>query len=314
MRYLPPVIYFIAAILLFQSCQKDADTDEPKPTSPVGFTLGTKSRTDHKLLISPSAQTISGLLSVKVQSGTAAASTTVKLVDSTASLVNRYNTANGTNIQVLPKALWSMPAELVLPQGGTNVSGNITVTNTDGLDFNKLYAIGITIGSNEGYTIPDSSRNLLIVLRIGNILDGRYTMQGRFYHPSMEPGFAPHVLSVELHTMGPNNVALYWPFASQYTTPATSGGGTPFCCIPNNELSIGSNNTSNAVVAANNIPTGTVFYSALQTYNSVNYTNYYDATTGTVYLAFGYNLGAGGTLVPGLSKVWIDTLKYLGPR
>lgn len=313
MRCLTRYIYFIAAILLIQACQKDADTDEPKPLSPVGFTMGTQSRNDYKLLISSSAQTITGLLNIKVQSGTAAAAANVKLIDSTSFLVNRYNTANGTSIVALPRSLWSMPAELVLPQGGTSVSGSITVTNTDGLDFNKLYAIGITIGNNDGYTIPDSSRSLLIVLRIGNILDGRYSMKGRFYHPSLEPGFALHVLSVELHTTGANNVAVYWPFASQFTTPATSGGGAPFCCIANNELAISSSNASNAVVAVNNNPVGS-FYSALQTYNAVNYTNYYDATTGTVYLAFGSNLGAGGTLVPGLSRVWIDTLSYLGPR
>lgn len=303
---------FFAVLLILQACQKNPEDSTPEEPKPVGFTLGTQPRTDFKLLITSSAQSITGLLNIKIQSGTAAAATTVKLVDSTASLASRYNTVNGTSILPLPGDRWSMPAQLTIAQGGTSASGTITITHTDGLDFNKLYAIGITIGSNDGYTIPDSSRDLLLVLRIANILDGRYSMKGRYYSASTEPGFAPHIFSVELHTAGPDGVLLYWPFASMYTTPVTSGG-TAFCCLANNGLGIATVASSNLVGPYNGEITGPV-YAPLTTYNAVSYTNYYDATTGTVYLAFGTNLGAGGVMVPGLSRVWIDTLTYLGPR
>jgi hypothetical protein len=106
---------------------------------------------------------------------------------------------------------------------------------------------------------------------------------------------------------------LYWPYASQFVTPSTSGGGNPNCCLANNELMIASSASNTAVVPANSNPVGP-FYSNLQTYNSVSYTNYYDPASRTIYLAFGKNLGAGGVLNPGISNAWIDTLTYLGPR
>jgi hypothetical protein len=137
-------------------------------------------------------------------------------------------------------------------------------------------------------------------------------MKGRYYPPSTEPGFAPHLFSVELHTAGASSVSLYWPFASMYTTPVTSGG-TAYCCLANNALGIATTTTSNLVGPYNGDIVGP-FYSPLASYNAVSYTNYYDAATGTVYLAFGTNLGAGGVMIPGVSRVWIDTLTYLGPR
>ncbi|MCX6319259.1 MAG: DUF1735 domain-containing protein [Bacteroidetes bacterium] len=307
------LIYLWCILVLLNACQKDTGKEEETPSSPVGFTTGAQYRTDAKLSISTTSQTISGILNIKVQSGTAASALTVKLADSTAMLVNRYNTANGTSIMPLPADRWSMPAELAIPQGGTSAAASITVNRTDGLNPNQLYAIGITISTNNGYTIPDSSRQLLIVLRVTNILDGRYSMKGRFYHPGLEPGFAPHVLSVELHTVSANSVMLYWPFAGSFVIPATSGGGNPYCCLSNSELMITTNSTNNTVTPLNANVIGPV-YANLQTYNSVSYTNYMDTNNGTVHLAFGTNLGVGGTLLTGISRVWIDTLTYLGPR
>lgn len=313
MKHIYRLPLLVVVSLQFFACQKNTDENNIPQTSPVGFTLGTKARNDHQLLISTSPQSINGLLSVKVQSGTAAAAVKVKLADSTISLVNKYNSTNGTSIIPLPVSRWSMPAELNIATGGTNAAGAITVSNTDGLDVNKFYGIGISIGNGEGYTIPDSSRNLLIVLRITNVMDGRYTMKGRFFHPSLEPGFALHTLTVELHTVNGTTAMLYWPFANMYTSTSTSGGGNPYCCLANQELMITLNTTNNALSPANANPVGPA-YSNLQTYNSVSYTNYFDPGGKAIYLAFGRSLGAGGTLNPAISQAWIDTLTYVGPR
>jgi hypothetical protein len=233
-------------------------------------------------------------------------------------MVNAYNAANGTAIQALPRSLWSIPAELIIKEGDRFTLGDITITNTLGLNTFKQYAVGLTIiaasGSNK---IADNLKNLFIIFRIQNQYDGKYSMIGQFYHPTLEPTFAHHNLSIELHTSGPNSVKIYWPIAGQYTIPMTTNGGQPFF-IPGTsqgqEPEITIDPVSYAANCNNNFPGSVTFYKPIPAYDGNTYINRWDPATRTIFLAFGYNLGPGGTFIPNVSRAWIDTLTYLGPR
>jgi hypothetical protein len=236
----------------------------------------------------------------------------VTLTNNTTALVAAYNAANGTAIQVLPTAIWSVPTALTIGAGSRNTQVAITVTNTTGLNANLQYAVGLTISAVDGgYKIAENLKNLFIVFSVKNQYDGKYTMRGQFYHPSLQPDFGPHTFSVEMHTAGPNTVRLYWPLVAGYNTPLTSGGG-PACCFANQELDIDVNPGTNAALFYNPLPGPA--YSPVVTHNANIYNNRWDPATKTFYGAWGYSLGAGGTVALGASRAWIDTLIRTGPR
>jgi hypothetical protein len=206
--------------------------------------------------------------------------------------------------------LWSIPAEIIIKKGERNAQADITIASTAGLNFNAQYAIGLRIASADGGNkIADNLSNLFVVFRIQNILDGRYNMRGEFYNPSISPVFVPHNINVELHTSGPNSVRVFW-YTNTYTVPLSPN--SPNCCFSNQELTFYLNPPVNTVDCLNLLPGPA--YTNLLAYNSNTYNNRWDPATKTVYAAWGYNLGAGGTVLFNVSRVWIDTLTYLGPR
>jgi hypothetical protein len=330
-RILSSSLLVAALAVAFTGCLKDKGFDnhtyginDPDTQPPgVGFVFGSNAKNDWGLDITPGTQNVTGLLYVNLEAGVPASSDVkVTLVDNTTALLNAYNTANGLTgnnaILPMPTAKYSFPATVTILAGGRNVTQPIVVSNVvlgappTGLDANRQYAVGIKISAVDGgYKIASNLENLFIVFGVKNKYDGRYTMRGQFYHPSLQPDFGPHVFQVEMHTAGPNTVRLYWPLVGGYNTPLTSGGG-PACCFANQELDVTVNPATNAALFFNALPGPA--YSALTSYGSNTYNNRWDDAAKRFYGAWGYNLGPGGTFVPGTSRAWIDTLIRTGPR
>ncbi|MBI5856540.1 MAG: DUF1735 domain-containing protein [Sphingobacteriales bacterium] len=293
----------------------DPDTQPPG----VGFPLGGKPKNDVGLDLSSSPQVINGLAFVNLESGNPASSDVhVTLSNNSTALVGAYNTANGTNIQVLPSATWSVPTALTIPAGGRNIEVPITVSTTAALNANLQYAIGLTITAVDGgYKIADNLKNLFIVISVKNKYDGKYTMVGRFYHPSVEPTFQQHVtFFVECHTTGPNSVDIYWPLIPGYNTPLSSGG-LPACCFTNQTLGLQINPATNVVTCVNSHPSAGISYSQITSSGSFGFPVFnpsmWDDVNKRFNISFGYSL-TGGTVVAGVSRAWIETLTRTGPR
>jgi len=88
-------------------------------------------------------------------------------------LFNAYNIAHGDSIQALPVSVWSIPSELVIKKGEQYSLGEITVNNTTALNFDKQYAIGISItGVSNGTKVADKLGDIFIVFRVQNAMDG----------------------------------------------------------------------------------------------------------------------------------------------
>lgn len=319
----------LAALSLgFASCLKDKGFEnyeyginDPDTQAPgVGFSFGTSAKVDFGLDVSTSPQTVTGLTNVNMLTGVVPSSdVNVTITNNTTALLNAYNTANGTSILPMPTALYTIGSTLTIAAGQRFNDLPIVVSNTTTLDPNRQYAVGLTISAvNGGYTIAGNMKNLLIVFGVKNAYDGKYTMRGRFFHPSLQPDFGPHTFNVELHTAGPSSVRLYWPLAGGFFTPLTSGGG-PACCFASQTLGISVNTANNQAVAFNADPAGLI-YDPVRSWNGNSYSaaaQRWDPATKTFYLAWGYNLPAGGNLPnPPVNPVrcWIDTLIRTGPR
>lgn len=281
----------------------------------IGFPNAANTKNDVIIRPATTAQQIPGLLIVTLEAAAAASSDIhVALADNSTAMVNAFNAANGTFIQALPRTLWSIPSELIINAGDRFAMTDITINNTSGINLNQQYAIGITItGASGGIKIADNLKNLFIVFRIQNALDGKYKMNGESYHPSIAPNFIRHNVNVELHTIGPNSVIVYWPVTGYYLpvfdisgNPIPVGVGFPF---PNMNLGYILNTPANTINCFNADPGGIIVFQQLNSYN-----NRWDTASGTIYSAFGYILGAGNIFIPGTSRAWIDTLTYLGPR
>lgn len=294
----------------------DPDTQPPG----VGFPFGAKSRNDFGLDVSTGTQIVSGYVYVNLEAGTPASSdVAITLTNTTTSLLAKYNTDNNLTgssaVLALPTALYTVPLSLTIPSGGRNAQVNISVTNTTGLDANRLYAAGFTISAvTGGYKIAENLKNLFIVFSVKNAYDGRYNLRGRFHHPSGANPPGNFATTVEMQTTGPNTVKMYWPLAGAFASPMIFGGSLNY--FGSQEPQFAVNTATNAVVVSNSFPGGIVYQMSATGFGTAPYNHRWDPATKTFYASWGYNLGAGGTYGGNgsASRMWEDTLVRTGPR
>lgn len=316
---------FVAGLsVAFTSCLKDKGFEnneyginDPDTQPPgVGFPYGSKAKADWGLDVITGTQKVTGLVYVNLESGTAAKSDVkVTLTNSTAALVAAYNAANGTSIQALPTALYTVPLSLTIPSGGRNVQTDIAVTNTTGLDPNVSYAIGLTISAVDGgYTIAGNLKSLLIVFSVKNSYDGKYNLRGKFFHPTGSNPPANFTTTVEMQTTGPNTVKIYWPLAGGFASPMIFGGSLAAFAGQEPEFTV--NTTTNAVTVQNVAAGASTFYTMSLGFNNAGYNHRWNPATKTFYASWGYNLGAGGAYggTSSAARMWEDTLVRTGPR
>jgi hypothetical protein len=311
------------AAIAFAGCLKDKGFDnheyginDPDTQPPgVGFTFGYKAKNDYGLDVSASAQIINNLLVIKILAGTPPASdVTVTLTNTTAAQVAAYNAANGTSIQALPTAILNIPLSIVIPAGAMDVKLPITVSNTTALNPNVQYALGLTIASaTSGYTIADNFKNLFIVFGVKNAYDGKYSIRGKFYHPSYP--FYPFASNVEMQTTGPSSNIMYWPLAGDFGAPfSTSPSGSSLSYFGSQWPQFTVNTSTNKVTVDNVYPGAVTFYAMGKGFDNAGYNSRWDPATKTFFVCYGYNLGAAGDFILGTSRMWMDTLVRTGPR
>ena len=309
-------ILIVAALMTsLGGCIKDNNNIKPLviQNPGIGFPYGANNKNDIIIRPSSSPQQVPGLLLVTLEAAAAAFSDIhITIADNSTAMVNAYNAANGTAIQILPRSLWNIPSELIINAGDRFAMADITINNTSGINLNQQYAIGISItGASGGNKIANNLKDLFVVFRIQNALDGRYNARGESYHSAIAPFFIRHNLNLELHTSGPNSVKVFWP-ETGYGVPIFGNSGTP-TLNSGIELSLFLKTPENSITCVKLDSVG-VFIKHLIVHNGNTYNNRWDPSTGKVYAAWGYNIDSGGVFVPIATRAWIDTLTYLGPR
>jgi Domain of unknown function (DUF1735) len=304
---------FIAGIAVaFTGCLKDKGFDNneygiynPESQPPgVGFPLSNKAQSIG-VDITPSNQTLTGLINVNLQSDKAApASVKITLADNTAALVAAYNTENGLtgSSAVLPLAsgLYNFANSLEISAGGRFAEIPLNVTNTTSLSLTRSYAVGITISSVDGgYTIASNMKNLLVIMSLKNRLDGVYEITGealRAGDPLLTGAFGPYQRT--LATSGANSVqwegTVRWANTGNSSLPA---GFEPNITVdPATNLVTSVSSTSGIYMTAPIIRT-----------DIIGTVQRYDPATKTLYFEFSY--GGGPT-----SRLFSIKAKYIKPR
>jgi hypothetical protein len=307
--------------VFFSGCLKDKGfdnnkygiNDPDKSPAGVGFPLAAKAKNTKGLNVSSTPQVFDDILVLNLESGyPAPVDINITLIPK-ASLIDDYNSANGTNMQTLPVSLYSVPDlnNIVIPKGERLVKIPITIINTTTLDPNETYGIGFQIASvDEGYRVADNLKNLLIELGIKNQYDGVYEITWTNYHPSLNPGYTGSTHEIELHTSGPNSCKMFWPAFppdGEYCAPAVLGGSLSTFGSQEPNYTVDANDK---VTVQNVFPGAVTFYSMAPGFNS-----HYDPATKTFYVKWGY--GSGGPYPPfdpATSREWIQTFTYTGPR
>lgn len=307
-----------AMAVAFTGCLKDKGFDnhtyginDPDSQPPgVGFPKAASAKNTVGVDLSASSQSINGLVYVNLESANPASSDvhiTLALDDA---IRVAYNTANGTNIQAMPTANFSVALSLTIPAGQRNVQVPIVLPNTSTLNPNNTYGIGIKIASVDGgYRIADNLKNLFVEIGLKNKYDGVYNLKG--YH-NRSPYTFPFETEVEMHTTGPSSVAMWFILGGDYGQPIGVAPGvinwygpavspnfhfnpaTDLCTLvtgmPANAVTL--DMVINDATADNN-PDGPIV-------------NRYEPGPKKMYLTFQYN---GNNL-----RRFYDTLTYLRPR
>ena len=255
----------------------------------------------------------------------------VTVIDDTAAL-RLYNEniaipAGTTTYEYLPAAWYTIDAatpkvggdggtfNLVLQPGEFAKQINITIPDPTVLDPSTSYALPFTITTVDANGVISVSRTLFATVGAKNKYDGVYHLTGQFYHPSRSPDYHHNDWGVELWTVSgdackmysPDFIGFYHPF---YDITSTNPGNIN--AFGGQEPRYTVNSATNAVVV-DNTSTGPAYSMGLG-YNNAGYNSYWDDGTKTMYACFGYGIPGGVFTPAGASRMWIDTLQYLGPR
>ncbi|MEI9911736.1 MAG: hypothetical protein WDO71_20040 [Bacteroidota bacterium] len=185
------------------------------------------------------------------------------------------------------------------------------------MDATTAYGIGLTIKSvDQGYIVAANLKDIVFAFNIKNQYDGKYSIKGKFYHPSYP--YIPFATTVEMHTSGPNSVKMYWPAADDYANPWSTGSALTWFDLQDPDFTI--NPATNAVTVQNVSAGAVTFYVMGQGFDNLGYNSRYEltpvppnTTPKTIYACYGYN-APGGVFAAGTTRMWIDTLVYTGPR
>lgn len=223
-----------------------------------------------------------------------------------------------TGITPLPAGSYSVASTTLSIPSGRKVSDaiKISITNSSLLDPTVTYGIGFSIASVDGgYKIAANQKNVVLAFNIKNQYDGKYRLKTQFYHPTAAPTYPLLVTDqIELITAGPNSVKMNCliPGLVGYYHPWSTG--TSISAFASQEPVYTVNTTTNAVTVQNGFVGAVTFYEMGKGFNNLGYNHRYDPATKTIYANFGYNLSAGQAFNAAASRMWIDTLIYLGPR
>jgi hypothetical protein len=217
-------------------------------------------------------------------------------------LVNAYNTANNTNVSVLPADAYQAQNMTITIPAGQRVSNRFVIPiNTSLLNATTEYALGLTIQSvsDPSINIPANLKNVVLKVVLKNKYDGIYRLTGYHNRPTLN---CPYDQTMHMVTEGAKSVVFYWPLASSEghpigTCPGVSWYGTavrPVVVFDDDDIVTDVYNKDAAVVI-------TRFDAA--TGSNVSR---YDEATKTIIVHWNYNAHP--------ERAFFDTLVYVGPR
>jgi hypothetical protein len=225
-------------------------------------------------------------------------------------LIDEYDAANQASFIELPSNAYTFSSDInsINFQAGEAIKEISIIVDQSQLDLSKQYALGISIADAGTNAVANASlENAIYNVGVKNMYDGRYRLDGAFYHPTSSPGYDPFTVNVEMHTSGPNSVKLYVPEFGGYYSPGLFSGALNAFGAQEPEFTI--DLATNKVTVQNSYSGAVTFYTMAPGYDS-----HYDPATRTIYAKWGYNYDPGPVFSPANNREWTDVFTYLGPR
>ena len=235
----------------------------------------------------PDAGTVND--SLKVFLSGAAGSSTEVTVQQDNSIVDEYNSINGTSIAYAPAGFYSVPTSVTIPANSSVGSAVASFNITKLFDSGFVFAVGLKITNVSGatnYALATQSK-IVYIITIQNEYDADYTTKGYFVHPS-----SPRALSDVKHLTTVSAVRCLAPHSDLYgsdyyfefdvssentlTNYAASGATLP---VPQSGFMTVDNPTADP-----NYPGSP--------YVSSTYNNTYDPAGQIFWMHYGYGTGA----------------------
>jgi len=302
-------ILLSSVVLLAAGCMKDKGFDDQTygiknpgaGKEGVGFNLeGTVgSERNIGLDVSPNPQTIDpATLTIGYYAPTKAKSDIKVTVSIDPSIVDDYNTENGTNLQELSASDYTFNPNVIIPTGASNAAVSLSVNSTVNLDPNVTYALGVKITSvDNGINIAANMQKQILIINIKNQYDGVYLVTGtslRLNDPVLTGTIVPY--QVEYATAGVSSVAHLGSF---HWAGWTAGGGSSLPTGYEPTITIDPvTNAVTSVVSGNGL---------ISQWSGNGYVQRYDPATRTIYYQFTW--GAGPT-----SRLMTINAKWLRAR
>ena len=209
------------------------------------------------------------------------------------SLIDDYNTANGTDIVYLDPSLYTIQTlDPVIPAGSQNMEFKVFVNNTNPLSLDSVYGLAFKIVSADaGYTVAENMSTAILKIVVKNKYDGVYKVTGtalRVLGTGIDNALSGTITPYEVaySTSGPNSIQHNGSFHWANWT-ASGGSSLPGGYEPNIEFDPTTNNVV-AVTSAN----GAISNSTGTTYNQ-----HYDPITKKMYYEFTWGAGPSARLM-----------------
>lgn len=239
------------------------------------------------------------------------------VIEEDQTLVEDYNDVHGTSYVALPADKYTVDAAnprtganwtLTMAPGEFAKGVFITVPNSLDLDLSQTYAFGFRIKTvDQNGRISADYQTAVVEIGVKNQYDGKYRLNGAFYHPTSSPLYASFTMDAELHTTGAQSVKIYIPDFGGYYGPGLFSGSLSAFNAQEPEYTI--DPVTNKIVAQNGYDGAVTFYQMNPDYDS-----HYDPATRTLYVKYGYNYAPGPVFNPAANREWTYELVYVGPR
>lgn len=160
--------------------------------------------------------------------------TTVKLT-AKPSLVTAYNTANGTNFELLPDSLYTLTDPSMKESANvyklTYNDGDFAKTfsiqlNGSKWDLSHKYALGFSITDSSGKNLSEGKKDVLVMISVKNQWDGVYEVTGTLTDLVVPTITGEYPLNWDLVTAGPNKIIVYDKDYTGTPTHIINSGGS----------------------------------------------------------------------------------------
>jgi hypothetical protein len=216
--------------------------------------------------------------------------------------VNQSLISATSGITPLPAGSFTVsPTDITIAVGEKQSNAiKITINNSNTLDPNLKYGVGIQLSSVSGdYKIAANQSKIVMAFTIKNKYDGIYQLTGFHNRPTLD---APYDEEVHLVTTGPSSVKMFWPALGRDAHPIN--GGATYYGTFTTEFYF---DAADKLVKVDNPYTpGSPVFTIGPATTSRWVASTTNPNTGDIYAQYYY----GGNT----ARMFTDTLKYMGPR